>query len=194
MREKRKAGLLLACVLLILAGCGKEKPRLLLEEETQAEEQEAEEWEEEGAEETEPEKEEVLIVYVCGAVNAPGVYELEPGARVCRAIEAAGGLTGEADPSRINQAAPLSDGEQITVPETGEEVPVPEGSSDSGKVNINTAGKEQLMQLTGIGETRAEAILSYREQQGPFRTVEDLMKVEGIKEKTWEKIKEDITV
>ena len=60
----------------------------------------------------------------------------------------------------------------------GEEVPVPEGSSDSGKVNINTAGKEQLMQLTGIGETRAEAILSYREQQGPFRTVEDLMKVE----------------
>ena len=188
MREKRKAGLLLACVLLILAGCGKEKPRLLLEEETQAEEQEAEE----GAEETEPEKEEVLIVYVCGAVNAPGVYELEPGARVCRAIEAAGGLTGEADPSRINQAAPLFDGEQITVPETGEEVP--EGSSDSGKVNINTAGKEQLMQLTGIGETRAEAILSYREQQGPFRTVEDLMKVEGIKEKTWEKIKEDITV
>ena len=71
---------------------------------------------------------------------------------------------------------------------------MPEGSSDSGKVNINTAGKEQLMQLTGIGETRAEAILSYREQQGPFRTVEDLMKVEGIKEKTWEKIKEDITV
>ena len=99
MREKRKAGLSLACVLLILAGCGKEKPRLLLEEETQAEEQEAEEREEEGAEETEPEKEEVLIVYVCGAVNAPGVYELEPGARVCRAIEAAGGLTGEADPS-----------------------------------------------------------------------------------------------
>ena len=90
MREKRKAGFLLACVLLILAGCGKEKPRLLLEEETQAEDQEAEEREEE----TEPEKEEVLVVYVCGAVNAPGVYELEPGARVCRAIEAAGGLTG----------------------------------------------------------------------------------------------------
>lgn len=153
-------------------------------------------------------------VYVCGAVNAPGVYELPAGSRVYEAIAMAGGMTGEADGRSLNQAAQVADGQQITV-YTREETEklqkngssaamagqagesggnLSSGESGKAKVNINTAGREELMTLHGIGAARADAILAYREEHGTFSRIEDIMNVEGIKEKAFAKIRDDIVV
>ncbi|MGI6056645.1 MAG: helix-hairpin-helix domain-containing protein [Bilifractor sp.] len=155
---------------------------------------------------------EVCYVYVCGAVNAPGVYELPAGSRVYEAVAKAGGMTGEADGRSLNQAAPVEDGQQITVytREEAEELrrnggagtaqfagsagTRPEEESDRAKVNINTAGRDELMTLKGIGAARAEAIITYREEHGAFSRIEDIMNVEGIKEKAFAKIRDDIAV
>lgn len=146
--------------------------------------------------------EDTVFVYVCGAVNAPGVYELGKDARVFEAIGLAGGMTGEAAAEAVNQARTVADGEQIYVP-TAEEAQtqgagvedIITGNADgSGKININTAGKEELMTLTGIGEAKAQSILDYREEHGRFGSIEDLMQIEGIKEGVFNKIKEDITI
>ncbi len=148
-----------------------------------------------------------ICVYVCGAVHAPGVYELTGEARVYQAIEAAGGLTDEADDRHLNQAAELSDGEQITVytkeeaktlAKEGEqyagEAPSQGGTADPSKVNINTADAAQLQTLKGIGASRAEDIIAYRDANGPFQAIEDIMKVNGIKQSLFGKIKDSITV
>lgn len=157
---------------------------------------------------------EMCYVYVCGAVNAPGVYELPTGSRVYEAIAMAGGMTGEADGRSLNQAAQVADGQQITVytkeeaeklPKNGSGAGTAEQSAGSGedlsaggtgkaKVNINTAGREELMTLHGIGAARADAILAYREKHGSFSRIEDIMNVEGIKEKAFAKIRDDIVV
>ena len=145
------------------------------------------------AEQEEP----ACVVHICGAVNRPGVYALPEGSRVCDAVEAAGGLSEEASGSSVNQAERLVDGMRIVVPTQEEAALFPSGSgsgSSAGLVNINTASREELMQLPGIGETRAEAILNYRQEQGRFQTIEDIMKVDGIKEASFEKLKELITV
>lgn len=142
-----------------------------------------------------------VYVYVCGAVNAPGVYELKEGARVFEAIQLAGGLTEAAAADAVNQARIVTDGEQIRVP-TVEEAQnqgagvageVTEGT-ENNKININTAGKEELMMLTGIGEAKAESIMDYREKNGSFTSIEELMQIEGIKEGVFNKIKDDITI
>lgn len=142
-----------------------------------------------------------VYVYVCGAVNAPGVYELKEGARVFEAIQLAGGLTEAAAADAVNQARIVTDGEQIRVP-TVEEAQsqgagvageVTEGT-ENNKININTAGKEELMTLTGIGEAKAESIMDYREKNGSFKSIEELMQIEGIKEGVFNKIKDDITI
>ena len=140
-------------------------------------------------------------MYICGAVNTPGVYELDKDARVFEAIRSAGGMTDEAAPDAINQARVVSDGEQIYVPTaeeaesqgTGVEGTVTESAVDD-KVNINTAGKDELMTLTGIGEAKAGSILRYREENGRFESIEELMEIEGIKEGVFNKIKDDITI
>lgn len=148
-----------------------------------------------------------IYVHVCGAVQVPGVYELAEGSRVYQALEAAGGLTQEADEKYLNQAELLQDGQQIRV-YTREEVaagapvqnqnqtPASAGGESQGtdKVNLNTAGKDQLLTLPGIGDTRAEAILAYREANGNFASIEEIMNVEGIKEKMYEKLKDYIEV
>ena len=134
-------------------------------------------------------------------MNTPGVYELKKDARVFEAIRSAGGMTEEAAADAVNQARPVSDGEQIYVPTTAEaeslgtgvEGTVTEGTVNS-KVNINTAGKEELMTLTGIGEAKAESILKYRDENGKFGSIEELMEIEGIKEGVFGKIKDDITI
>ena len=121
--------------------------------------------------------------------------------RVYQALEAAGGALEGAELRSLNQAAPLTDGEQITV-YTIEEinasggVPVPGGEAQagSGKINLNTAGREELMRLSGIGEARAAAIIAYREEHGPFTAIEEVMNIEGIKEKAFSKIKDEIEV
>ena len=153
----------------------------------------------------------VIYVDVTGAVKAPGVYTLPAGSRVFEAIALAGGAREDASLENLNQAGILQDGQQIRVyteeeaaqmAQQGSLPSLPGAETAAGqkegqeapKVNINTAGKEELMTLTGIGETRAEAILAYRQETGGFQAPEDLMQVEGIKEKTFEKLKDQITV
>lgn len=135
----------------------------------------------------------VIVIYICGAVLHPGVYELPEGSRVIHAIEAAGGLLEEADPHEVNQAGLLADGEQIRI-WTKDEVKETDAGKGDGKVNLNRATKEELMQLPGIGEAKANAILAYREEQGDFRSIEDVMKISGIKESVFSQIKDLITV
>lgn len=137
-----------------------------------------------------------IFVYVCGQVVNPAVYELKADARVYEAIELAGGFSREADAAALNLAENMVDGEKIYVPSVGEQA-VSAGQPDpkeSSLVNLNTATKEQLMTLSGIGEAKAESILSYREKQGAFSAIEDIMKIEGIKEGVFNKIKDSITV
>ncbi len=199
MKKMKAVWLLILAAALAAAGCSDKGEESLEELSVSAES----ETEEEGAvpqEEQEPA--ETVYVYVCGAVNAPGVYELKKDARVFEAITLAGGMTAEAAPEAVSQARTVADGEQIYVPTVREVQMQGSGVEDivtgnadvSGKVNINTAGKEELMTLTGIGEAKAQSILDYREEHGKFGSIEDLMLIEGIKEGVFNKIKEDITI
>ncbi len=163
----------------------------------------------------EPEQEEVLYIDISGAVNNPGVYELPAGSRMFQAVAAAGGFSDFAETRSINQADLLSDGEKIYVYSmeeaeelggwmqltgiaggTGQNLSSEGGASadSSGKVNLNLADKSELMTLSGVGEARAEAIISYRETHGAFASIEDIMNVSGIKEKLFEQIQDQITV
>lgn len=135
---------------------------------------------------------ESIFVYVCGAVNKPGVYELPQGSRLYEAIETAGGFREDAAVTAMNQAKVLEDEETICVP-TKDEAAKRQASED-GKINLNTATKAELMTLNGIGEARADSIIKYREEQGKFRTIEDLKQIDGIKDGLFEKIKDSITV
>lgn len=150
-------------------------------------------------EKNEPEKESICV-YICGAVVNDGVYELPKGSRVVHVIEAAGGLSEEADTLLINQAKIVEDGEQIRIYTKDEaqqielEVNADSEESVAIKVNINTADKDRLMTLPGIGESKAEAIIAYRTEQGAFQKVEDIMNIAGIKEAVFSKIKDKITV
>ena len=151
---------------------------------------------------------ETLYVHVCGAVNAPGVYELRTDARIYEALETAGGMTEDAAADWINQAEALSDGERIYVPTQEEAEESAQsvsgqwadpngnaGGSVSDKININTAAKEEeLMTLSGIGASKAESILKYRQEHRKLSSIEDLKKIEGIKDGVFNKIKDDITV
>ena len=133
-----------------------------------------------------------IFVYVCGAVNREGVYELPRGSRIYQAIEAAGGFREDAEAREVNQAEVLEDEERIYVPVIGEEVQM--DSEKDGKININKASKEELMTLPGVGESRADSIIRYREEVGLFQAIEDIMQVSGIKEGLFNKIKELITI
>lgn len=140
-----------------------------------------------------------LYAYVCGEVESPGVYSLPAGSRIYELVEAAGGMTETAAPAAVNLAEVLSDGQMVNIPSLealASPDPGEDGLSDaeSGKININTATKEVLMSLSGIGETKADSILSYRDQNGPFAKAEDLMQVDGIGQGTYSKIKDKITV
>ena len=141
-----------------------------------------------------------VCVYVCGAVERPGVYELPAGSRVHDAVGMAGGMTGEADARALNLAEPLSDGQQIIVFTIAEveagAVPAAAGNtaSSGGKVDLNRATKEELMTLPGIGEVKAEAILQYRSEHGGFAAVESLQEISGIGEKTFQRLAELVKV
>ena len=139
-----------------------------------------------------------IRVHVSGAVRQPDVYELPAGCIVKDAVEAAGGPTDDANLDGVNLAVELRDQQQVYVPRQGETVPmVPSlegGGAVSGPVNINTATATELEMLPGIGPKTAEAIVEYREANGPFETIEDIMGVSGIGEGIFEKIKDGITV
>ncbi len=162
-----------------------------------------------------------LVVHICGAVSAPGVYELPAGSRIIDAVEAGGGFLPEADEACCNLAEEIVDGCQIyimtktescadgqtekkagiqTSPDSDMQTTDRNVRSNSapalenGLVNLNTADVAALMTLPGIGESRAKAIISYREQHGAFAKIEDIMKISGIKQAAFSKIKDKITV
>lgn len=143
-------------------------------------------------------QETVIFVDIKGAVKNPGVYQMKVGDRVKDALEAAGGLTAEADSQKVNLAKRLEDQMVIVVPKVGEEAEeIPAGetrneATKEGKVNINTATVEELKTLKGVGEKKAEAIIEYRKKNGSFKTKEDLMKVRGIGKKLFESFEERI--
>lgn len=140
----------------------------------------------------------VIFVDIKGEVKKPGVYQMKVGDRVKDAIDAAGGLTAEADSQKVNLAQRVEDQMVIVVPKVGEEAEaIPAGTtskeaSKEGKVNINTATVEELKTLKGVGEKKAEAIIEYRKKNGSFKTKEDLMKVRGIGKKLFESFEERI--
>ncbi|MCI8306418.1 MAG: hypothetical protein HFH14_00035 [Lachnospiraceae bacterium] len=162
-----------------------------------------------GTDNAEPVREPVVTVHVCGAVAAPGVYELKATARVGDAVDAAGGFKKNAASDYLNLAENLSDGQKIVVytrkqaksaygngPDSGMNG---SGGKDtkaagSGLININTASKEELMALPGIGESKAADIIAYRESNGRFNSTDELMNIPGIKEGVFSKISDSITV
>ncbi|WP_158217565.1 helix-hairpin-helix domain-containing protein [Lottiidibacillus patelloidae] len=134
-----------------------------------------------------------IVVDVKGAVQAPGVYQMEKGDRVIDVIEKAGGLIVNANDDVVNFAQILYDEMVIYVPKKGEEVKSEFNSSmNSNKININSASVSELMTLKGIGEAKAEAIVSYREQHGKFDNIDDLLKIKGIGDKTIENFRDKI--
>ncbi len=148
-----------------------------------------------------------VYVDVDGAVVRPGVYRLKDGARVSQAIDAAGGLTAEADVTGLNRASKVTDGQKIYVPTVGEQqaaaavggaesgaATTPGAGSSSELVNINTASAAELQTLSGIGPSMAQSIIDERTKNGAFASVDDLMRVSGIGEKKLAKIKDCICV
>jgi competence protein ComEA len=125
----------------------------------------------------------MLVVDVAGAVRRAGLYRLPPGSRVADAIARAGGATGKADADLVNLAAPLADGEQIVVPAGGGTQAgsgASPGTSPSAPVDLNSATAEQLDALPGIGPVTAEKIVAYRQEHGPFTSLDDLDAIPGI--------------
>ena len=160
-----------------------------------------------GAVDNRASKEGEMYVYVCGAVKKPGVYTLHAGMRICDAVEAAGGLSKKADAEAMNLAEPVADGQKIYIPGKNEKTEqtsqqletsqagLPETTDDgTTKVNLNQATKEQLMTLPGIGESKAQSIINYRQEKGNFTSVDEIMNIEGIKDGVFSKIKDYITV
>ena len=196
-------------VFVLLSGCGVRTAELVRISSDEADSSEAHDesfyFPKESADpgSTESDAPELIKVFVCGAVLHAGVYSVPAGSRLFEAIGLAGGMRADADPDYLNQARVLTDGEQIRVPTRAEtegmETPPAQtsavgGGSSDGKVNINTADIEELQTLSGIGETRAKAIISYRETNGAFERIEEIMNVSGIKTALFNTIKDDITV
>lgn len=145
-----------------------------------------------------------VMVDIKGAVVTPGVYPLPSHARILDAVEAAGGLLEEADGTQINLAQIVTDQMMIYVPVMGEEIPqmasldeletATETSEKTGTININTADAMELTQLHGIGEARSQSIIAYREENGPFETIEEIKNVSGIGESLFAGMKDEIVV
>ncbi|MDE6363973.1 MAG: helix-hairpin-helix domain-containing protein [Lachnospiraceae bacterium] len=150
-----------------------------------------------------------VYIYLCGAVALPGVYCLAEGSRLYEAVELAGGLTQEADENCLNMARQITDGEQIVILTLDEAASLKEAGAykypteaaaqastpqEAGLVNINTATVPELTSVSGIGESRAKAIVDYREKYGRFGSIEDIKNVDGIKDGLFSKIKDKITI
>ena len=138
-----------------------------------------------------PETDTPIKVHVCGEVYFPGVYTVYSQSRIYDVVQQAGGFTKEADTEAVNQARTVSDGEQIYIPSrNGKE----ESADSQGLIDLNKANEATLCTIPGIGSQRAKEIIDYREKNGSFKKIEDIMKVSGIKEGMFEKIAPYITV
>lgn len=133
-----------------------------------------------------------VVVYVGGAVLHPGLYTLPPGSRVQHAIQAAGGLTADANPEGLNPAARLQDGDRVWVPQRSAP-PGQASASQTARINVNRATQSELESLPGIGPVTAQKIIAYREAHGDFQRIEDLLQVPGIGPATLEQIRDLIT-
>ena len=180
---------LMICAGIIFTGCDDSKETMINEETI-----------EESYEYTENKNH--IYVYLSGEVESPGVYKLENEARLYQAIELAGGMTKNAQKEYLNLAETVYDGQQIHIlskkeykksQEQDTDI-VQNTDSDNALININTATPEELQSLSGVGETRAKAIIEYREKNGKFQTIEDIKNVSGIGDSTFENIQNDITV
>lgn len=149
------------------------------------------------------------FVYICGAVNVPGVYEVEQNARLYEVVEAAGGLREDAAEESVNQARQIEDGEMIRIltqeeaAQAGDEeagegaengVKAETANDSDGRINLNLATVAELMTLPGIGQAKADSIVRYREKNGAFSSIEEIKQVEGIKEGVYNRIKDNIKV
>lgn len=144
-------------------------------------------------------EQEICFVYLCGAVKNPDVYAVKNGARIYEVVKKAGGFSKDADQTAINLAELVFDGQQIYIPtkeEIGERILNSKEQSldNTGKINLNTATKEQLMTLPGVGGAKADAILEYREEHGKFRNIEELKEIRGIKDRIFQKMQDKIIV
>lgn len=137
---------------------------------------------------------ETWYVEVSGSVVSPGVYRIKPGARIFEALAKAGGVTAEASLDDVNQAAPVKDGQKITIKSKTEAVEISTESNGSALVSLNKATREELMTLPGVGESKASDIIKYREEHGGFSTLEELMKISGIKEGVYNKLSDKISL
>ena len=147
--------------------------------------------EEEISEVPEPE---MITVHLVGAVDNPGVYQLPVGSRVYELLEISGGVSDEADQEAVNQARPLLDGEQIYIHSIGEAAVTASAVEATGKININQASAQELTSLPGIGDVRANQIISYRDEHGYFTSLDQIINVSGIGESTFENIVDQITI
>ena len=199
----KKQIILLGIVVLILLGCMACKPTSYLEKQSDLSDEDTAKDVTDSADKTEETEEKTEIcVQISGAVADPGVYRFPEDSRVYELIEAAGGLLPEAYDVSLNQAERLSDGQKIhvyTKEEAANGLVPAEGTANAslateGKVNINTASVEELTSLKGLGQTRAESIVAYRQEHGAFAAVEDLKEVSGIGDATYQKIADAITV
>ena len=139
----------------------------------------------------------IIFIHILGAVERPGLYSLAEGDRAIDAVAAAGGFLDTADRRQLNLARFVVDGEQIAVPAIGEIPDVPAGAAGSsvgGKVNINTANEAALDSLPRVGPSMAARIIAYRDANGRFTVIEDLMNVTGVGVKTFEGMRELVTV
>lgn len=201
-KVKKQIILLGIVVLMMLVGCTGCKKQSYLETQSDLQEEHTKSADTTEEKKQQTEKTTEIYVQIDGAVKKPGVYTFSEESRVYELIEAAGGLLPEAYDLGINQAKRLADGEKIYV-YTKEEIENgagttdtqnPRGQTDDGKVNINTASVEELMTLSGIGETRAKDIIAYRNAHGAFSLPEDLKNVSGIGDSTYNKIADAIIV
>ena len=197
-----------ACFFVCLTGCENSQPMLVTQPEEQSLQSENEVEEDSSLppeQMTQTDSETYFAVYVCGAVKTPGVYYLRNIDLKDDAIKMAGGFLEEADTTYVNLAQKVTEGERIYVPtkeETAQgihqnyddESALTAVQTETGKININTAEKEMLMTLPGIGESKAQAILAYRQEHGGFQSIDELMNIRGIKEGVYNKIKDLIVV
>ena len=211
MDKKKKMKLMLAACFVVFCGVGylgireRGREQIVLEKGPQATEAPVETTA--GSMTDTPDKQ--VYVHVCGAVVNEGVYALPAGSRVADGIAAAGGFSDAADTVYHNLAALLSDGLRVYVPtvEETKDLSVPERTltvgdtggigtltdeKETGKVNLNTAGLEELMTLSGIGEAKAQSIIQYREKVGPFQSIEEIKNVSGIGDAMFERVRESI--
>lgn len=172
----------------VISGCGSKG--IVLSEASSSDASEAESREGGEAEEDE----DCIYVYLTGAVVNPGVYAMQEGDRIFDVVEKAGGFTEDALQTEVNLAQILEDEDQIHIPTAQEAEEQAAADEAAGLVNINTATLEELCTLTGIGEAKAQSIISYREENGNFSSIEEIMNISGIKEGVYEKIKDQITV